>query len=710
MSEATERFLSHLQKVQRSGKGWIALCPAHDDKTASLSLQEGGDGRVLVKCHAGCSVEAILSALGLQKRDLFDLPKRAGFSLADYASAKNLPVAFLKSVGVGEIYYQGQQAVRIAYADEDGAEIAVRFRLALKGEDRFRWRRGSHVAPYGLPRLNLARQAGYIVLVEGESDAQTLWYHGLPALGLPGASTWRAEWADYLQGLEVFAWREPDTGGDKMLERIGPSLPDACILIPPGALKDISDHHLAGGDVVGLIRELRGKARPIRELLEARSKREHTEALAKAGDLPRKPDILMEFVNLTRLLGLAGEERSAKLLYLALVSRFLDRPVSVCVKGPSSSGKSFLVDIVLRAVPAECCYVLSAMSERALAYSEEPLSGRFLVLYEAVGLGSDFATYLLRSLLSEGRVRYETVEKTQQGLRPRLIEREGPTGLIVTTTLAGLHPENETRMFSLTVRDDPEQTRAVLLMQAEAANSEAQDPLDLEQWHALQKWLQGAEHRVFVPFGRWLAETMEASAVRLRRDFGAILRLIKAHAILHQALRERDAQGRIVAKAEDYRAVYGLVADMVSEGVQAIVPETVRETIEAVAQLSTEAAGPVSLGQVATTLRVDKSAASRRVRVALDGGYLINDETKKGRPAKLRLGDPLPAEVPILPTPEMLEEAIRGGVVSYPVNNAATLQHLASAPLQRCSVSGGVKAPSPPLDPWDAEVGNASSS
>jgi len=199
MSEATERFLSHLQKVQRSGKGWIALCPAHDDKTASLSLQEGGDGRVLVKCHAGCSVEAILSALGLQKRDLFDLPKRAGFSLADYASAKNLPVAFLKSVGVGEIYYQGQQAVRIAYADEDGAEIAVRFRLALKGEDRFRWRRGSHVAPYGLPRLNLARQAGYIVLVEGESDAQTLWYHGLPALGLPGASTWRAEWADYLQ-------------------------------------------------------------------------------------------------------------------------------------------------------------------------------------------------------------------------------------------------------------------------------------------------------------------------------------------------------------------------------------------------------------------------------------------------------------------------------------------------------------------------------
>jgi hypothetical protein len=72
------------------------------------------------------------------------------------------------------------------------------------------------------------------------------------------------------------------------------------------------------------------------------------------------------------------------------------------------------------------------------------LQHRFLVLYEAAGLKSDFASYLIRSLLSEGRVRYSTVEKTPNGLEPRLIEREGPTGLIVTTTAVALHPENET--------------------------------------------------------------------------------------------------------------------------------------------------------------------------------------------------------------------------------------------------------------------------
>ena len=51
------------------------------------------------------------------------------------------------------------------------------------------------------------------------------------------------------------------------------------------------------------------------------------------------------------------------------------------------------------------------MSEHALAYSHEPLVHRFLILYEAAGLESDFASYLLRSLLSEGCIKYETVEK-----------------------------------------------------------------------------------------------------------------------------------------------------------------------------------------------------------------------------------------------------------------------------------------------------------
>ena len=146
-------------------------------------------------------------------------------------------------------------------------------------------------------------------------------------------------------------------------------------------------------------------------------------------------------------------EREAKLLYLAVTSRVLDRPISIAVKGPSSSGKSYLVESVLSFFSSGSYYALTAMSDRALAYGQEPLQHRMLVLYEADGMNGDTASYLIRSLLSEGRVRYETVEKTAEGLTSRLIERPGPTGLIVTTTRDGLHPENETRLISITLAD-----------------------------------------------------------------------------------------------------------------------------------------------------------------------------------------------------------------------------------------------------------------
>jgi hypothetical protein len=189
--------------------------------------------------------------------------------------------------------------------------------------------------------------------------------------------------------------------------------------------------------------------------------RSTTEAWEKCGGLARRPNILEKFASELSNIGVVGERRAAKLIYLAVTSRLLDRPVSVAVKGPSSGGKSFVVESTLKFFPPEAFYSLTAMSDRALAYSSEPLRHRHLVIYEAAGMASDFATYLIRSLLSEGRLRYETVEKTKDGLAPRLIEREGPTGLIVTTTSLRLHPENETRMLSLTITDTPDQTAAV---------------------------------------------------------------------------------------------------------------------------------------------------------------------------------------------------------------------------------------------------------
>jgi len=75
-SQPVERLLSRLQRVRKSGKGWTARCPAHDDRSPSLSIGEGDDGRCLVWCFAGCSEGEVARALGLEVRDLF--PDRDG--------------------------------------------------------------------------------------------------------------------------------------------------------------------------------------------------------------------------------------------------------------------------------------------------------------------------------------------------------------------------------------------------------------------------------------------------------------------------------------------------------------------------------------------------------------------------------------------------------------------------------------------------------
>lgn len=64
-------LIARLEGVKRSGKGYVARCPAHEDRTPSLSLREGDDGRVLLHCHGGCTTAAVVAALGLSMADLF---------------------------------------------------------------------------------------------------------------------------------------------------------------------------------------------------------------------------------------------------------------------------------------------------------------------------------------------------------------------------------------------------------------------------------------------------------------------------------------------------------------------------------------------------------------------------------------------------------------------------------------------------------------
>ncbi len=99
----------------------------------------------------------------------------------------------------------------------------------------------------------------------------------------------------------------------------------------------------------------------------------------------------------------------------------------------------------------------------------------------------------------------------------------------------------------------------------------------------------------------------------------------------------------------------------------------VRETVEAVGRLINGGPGEVSQAELAKALKLDRSATSRRVATAINRGYVKNLEERKGRPARLVVGDPMHDEIDILPKP----------------------QDLSAAPLHCCSVDAGDTAPMP---------------
>ncbi|MGC8633896.1 MAG: hypothetical protein ACP5VP_04410 [Candidatus Limnocylindrales bacterium] len=512
---------------------------------------------------------------------------------------------------------------------------------------------------YGIDRLN---RSATVILVEGEKAAEALLSNGVQAVGtVTGASaTPGAIPLAELAGRRVYLWADNDEVGRSHMQRIGAALVGVAADVRWIDWSDAPEHgdaadFLAAGGSREDVEALINGARPLvgsPTSIVVCTPSDTTATVQPLRDKPSladEPDILARFAAELAAAGVAGERRAGLLIFLVVVSRLLDRIVSLAVKGPSAGGKSFLTETVLGYFPPSAYYALSAMSEHALAYDKEPLAHRMLVIYEAAGMTGEMQSYLIRSLLSEGKVRYVTVEKTKAGLNSRLIEREGPTGLIVTTTAVRLHPENETRLLSLTVNDSPAQTKAVLLAHANGAGRGG----DVEPWHALQDWLAGGPTAVEVPYARTLAEAIPPVAVRLRRDFATVLSLIQAHALLHRATRELVA-GVVIATLADYAAVRDLVADLISDAVEQTVSDAIRATVEKVAEL-TLGGGETTVVQVAARLGIDKSSASRRVRAALDRGYLRNLEDRRGRPSRLVLGDQLPDQVTILPTVEELE-------------------------------------------------------
>lgn len=236
-------YTAVIEKYQIAGDNLVGLCPFHRDKQSSFSVDlktgqwhcfsedEGGNFITFWAKYHGCDTKQaykeILEKYGVAqekpkpKQTGGDGPSLAPYSVEQYSFDKRLPVDFL--IETCRVTTKKERAgltcLQMPYFTEDGQQAAVRKRY---GKKEFRWQRGSagKICLYGEWRLPEIRKVGWAILVEGESDTQSLWYMGLPAIGVAGASMFKSYQAATIQRLKLYIHKEPDGGGETFTSKL----------------------------------------------------------------------------------------------------------------------------------------------------------------------------------------------------------------------------------------------------------------------------------------------------------------------------------------------------------------------------------------------------------------------------------------------------------------------------------------------------------
>lgn len=243
--------LDRLDQVKPNGRGYMARCPAHADRTPSLSVAEGRDGRVVLTCHAGCTFADVARAIGSDETDFFP-PK----------DERGQPT-------VGLPYTPPRIVATYDYHDTAGTLLYQVVRYEPKdfrqrrpdGKGGWIWSIGD-VEPvlYHLPDVLAAVQRHRPVIVcEGEKDADALREIGYCATtNAGGAKKWRETFGVALAGNEVIVFPDNDAAGQAHAEQVAATcsahgspvqivaLPD----LPPKG--DVSDWLAAGGTLDAL--------------------------------------------------------------------------------------------------------------------------------------------------------------------------------------------------------------------------------------------------------------------------------------------------------------------------------------------------------------------------------------------------------------------------------------------------------------------------
>ncbi len=238
-------FVAKLERAKPTGEGkWMARCPAHDDKTASLAVTQADNGKVLLHCHASCATESILAVLGLGMKDL-STTGTAGPSQREIAAMYDYRDA------TGKLLYQAIRFFPKDFRQRRPSTVPGEWVWNLEGVTR---------VLYQLPDIEAADRDVVVWLCEGEKDADNLASLGLCATtNAGGAGKWAREYSEALRGRRVVVLPDNDPAGEKHAKDVAAALDgiaaSVAILRLPGlpAKGDVSDWLKAGGTASKLI-------------------------------------------------------------------------------------------------------------------------------------------------------------------------------------------------------------------------------------------------------------------------------------------------------------------------------------------------------------------------------------------------------------------------------------------------------------------------
>ena len=330
-------LLARFERPTRSGAQWQVRCPAHDDRTASLNIGEGTDGRLLVHCKAGCELAAILEHLHLTMRDLFPPRTRT--------TTKQIVATYEYHDAAGVLQFQV-----VRYADPKD------FRQRRpNGNGGWIWNlKGIERILYRLPSL---RDQSLVFIVEGERDADRLQTLGIPATTNPGgAGKWKETYTAQLQiagVIDVVIIPDADQPGRHHAQTVATSCHRAGLQVRILTLPDVPEK----GDVSDYLD--RHSKEDLRDLVQAAPVYPPVDALVpataahrtEAGPRPMRDLVailnrILEFIQ--QYMILSAEQTTAIVLWVAHTHVFtaFDCTPYLSVTSPlKRSGKTRLFEV-----------------------------------------------------------------------------------------------------------------------------------------------------------------------------------------------------------------------------------------------------------------------------------------------------------------------------------------------------------------------------